>query len=163
MNAMTMAREATREVLVFVLGREEYGVDLLEVQEIRGYESVTPIPAAPEYVKGVVSLRGVTVPVIDLRVRFGMADPRYDAFTVVVILRLARRAFGIVVDGVSDVMALGAGDVKPAPEAGTVVASAFLEGLGTEGDRKVLLLDIEKLLPADELGCAQVASTGPGQ
>jgi purine-binding chemotaxis protein CheW len=164
MNAMTMARDATREVLVFVLGSEEYGVDLLEVQEIRGYENVTPVPAAPGYVKGTVNLRGITVPVIDLRVRFGMADPRYDAFTVVVILRLARRAVGIVVDGVSDVMALGADDVKPAPEAGTVVASAFLEGLGTEGDRKVLLLDIGKLLPADELeGLDQVTSTAPGQ
>ena len=164
MNAMAMARDATREVLVFVLGSEEYGVDLLKVQEIRGYENVTPIRAAPGYLKGAVNLHGITVPAIDLRVRFGMADPRYDAFTVVVILRLARRAIGIVVDGVSDVMALGADEVKPAPEAGTVVASAYLEGLGTEGDRNVLLLDIEKLLPADELDALnQVTSTAPGQ
>jgi purine-binding chemotaxis protein CheW len=163
MNAMAMAREATREVLVFVLGREEYGVDILKVQEIRGYEKVTPIPAAPEYLKGVVNLRGIIVPVIDLRVKFGMPDPRYDAFTVVVILRLARRVIGIVVDGVSDVMALRAQDVKPAPQLGSVVESSFIEGLGTEGDRMVLLLDIEKLLSTGELNLLnQVTSAAPG-
>jgi len=164
MNAMTMARDATREVLVFVLGSEEYGVDLLKVQEIRGYENVTPIPVAPGYLKGAVDLRGVTVPVVDLRVKFGMAEPRYDAFTVVVILRLARRAIGVVVDGVADVMALGAEDVKPAPPVGSGVESSFIEGLGTEGDRKVLLLDVENLLSAAELNVLnQVAGTAPGQ
>jgi len=163
MNAMAMAREATSEVLVFVLGREEYGVDILKVQEIRGYEKVTPIPAAPEYLKGVVNLRGIIVPVVDLRVKFGMPDPRYDAFTVVVILRLARRVIGIVVDGVSDVLALRAQDVKPAPQLGSVVESSFIEGLGTEGDRMVLLLDIEKLLSTGELNLLnQVASAAPG-
>jgi purine-binding chemotaxis protein CheW len=163
MNAMAMAREATSEVLVFVLGREEYGVDILKVQEIRGYEKVTPIPAAPEYLKGVVNLRGIIVPVIDLRVKFGMPDPRYDAFTVVVILRLARRVIGVVVDGVSDVMALRAQDVKPAPQLGSVVESSFIEGLGTGGDRMVLLLDIEKLLSSGELNLLnQVTSTAPG-
>jgi len=163
MNAMAMAREATREVLVFVLGREEYGVDILKVQEIRGYEKVTPIRAAPGYLKGVVNLRGIIVPVIDLRVKFGMPDPRYDAFTVVVILRLARRVIGVVVDGVSDVMALRAQDVKPAPQLGSVVESSFIEGLGTEGDRMVLLLDIEKLLSTGELNLLnQVTSAAPG-
>ena len=163
MNAMAMAREATSEVLVFVLGREEYGVDILKVQEIRGYEKVTPIPAAPAYLKGVVNLRGIIVPVIDLRVKFGMPDPRYDAFTVVVILRLARRVIGVVVDGVSDVMALRAQDVKPAPQLGSVVESSFIEGLGTGGDRMVLLLDIEKLLSTGELNLLnQVTSAAPG-
>jgi len=163
MNAMAMAREATSEVLVFVLGREEYGVDILKVQEIRGYEKVTPIPAAPGYLKGVVNLRGIIVPVIDLRVKFGMPDPRYDAFTVVVILRLARRVIGVVVDGVSDVMALRAQDVKPAPQLGSVVESSFIEGLGTGGDRMVLLLDIEKLLSTGELNLLnQVTSAAPG-
>src|SRR5882672_12882329 len=104
--ATGIAREATREVLVFVLGKEEYGVDILKVQEIRGYEKVTPLPAAPAYLKGVVNLRGVIVPVIDLRVKFGMANPAYDASTVMVILRIAARVIGIVVDGVSDVMRL---------------------------------------------------------
>src|SRR6476469_8975725 len=112
METRTAAREATREILIFVLGAEEYGVDILKVQEIRGYEKVTPIPSAPAYLKGVVNLRGTIVPVIDLR---------YDAFTVVVILRLAQRVIGVVVDGVSDVVALTEKEVKEAPQLGTVV------------------------------------------
>ena len=163
MNATTMVRETAREVLVFVLGSEEYGVDILKVQEIRGYEKVTPIPSAPEYLKGVVNLRGIIVPVIDLRLKFGMAEPRYDAFTVVVILRLARRVIGIVVDGVSDVMALGENDIKPTPQLGSVVDGSFIAGLGTQGDRMVLLLDIEKLLSTGELNLLnQVASAAGG-
>jgi purine-binding chemotaxis protein CheW len=151
MESRTTAREATREVLVFVLGKEEYGVDILKVQEIRGYEKVTPIPSAPAYLKGVVNLRGAIVPVIDLRVKFGMAEPRYDSFTVVVILRLAGRVIGIVVDGVSDVVQLGPSDVKAAPELGAMVDSSFLAGLATQNERMILLLDIEKFLSSGEL------------
>src|SRR6478736_6219180 len=112
-------KDNAREMLVFKLGSEEYGVDILKVQEIRGYEKVTPIPSAPAYLKGVVNLRGTIVPVIDLRVKFGMNEPRYDAFTVVVILRLAQRVIGVVVDGVSDVVALTEKEVKEAPQLGT--------------------------------------------
>src|SRR6202521_2830444 len=144
METRTTAREAAREVLVFVLGKEEYAVDILKVQEIRGYEKVTPIPSAPAYLKGVVNLRGAIVPVIDLRVKFGMAEPRYDSFTVVVILRLAGRVVGIVVDGVSDVVQLAASDVKAAPQLGAMVDSSFLAGLATQNERMILLLDIEK-------------------
>lgn len=151
MQATAAAREATREVLVFVLGAEEYGVDILKVQEIRGYEKVTPIPSAPEYLKGVVNLRGTIVPVIDMRVKFGMSEPKYDAFTVVVILRIAHRTIGIVVDAVSDVVGLAQDEVKPAPQLGTVVDSSFIAGLATQNDRMVLLLDIEKLLSSGEL------------
>ena len=151
MESRHAAREATREVLVFVLGKEEYGVDILKVQEIRGYEKVTPIPAAPAYLKGVVNLRGIIVPVIDLRIKFGLADPKYDSFTVVIILRLATRVIGMVVDGVSDVVALGASEVKPAPQLGSLVDSSFLAGLATQGDRMVLLLDIERFLSSAEL------------
>jgi len=151
MESRHATREATREVLVFVLGKEEYGVDILKVQEIRGYEKVTPIPAAPAYLKGVVNLRGIIVPVIDLRIKFGMADPKYDSFTVVIILRLATRVIGMVVDGVSDVVALGASEVKPAPQLGSLVDSSFLAGLATQGDRMVLLLDIERFLSSAEL------------
>lgn len=155
----TATREATREVLVFVLGAEEYGVDILKVQEIRGYEKVTPIPSAPEYLKGVVNLRGTIVPVIDMRVKFGMANPRYDAFTVVIILRLSQRIIGIVVDAVSDVVGLAQDEVKPAPQLGTVVDASFIAGLATQADRMVLLLDIEKLLSTGELNLLnQVAS-----
>lgn len=151
MKTATAAREETREVLVFVLGREEYGVDILKVQEIRGYEKVTPIPSAPDYLKGVVNLRGVIVPVIDLRVKFRLADVRYDSFTVVVILRIAGRVIGIVVDGVSDVVHFAHSDVKPAPQLGALVDSSFLAGVATQDDRMVLLVDIERLLSTGEL------------
>jgi len=151
MQARSAAREATREVLVFVLGKEEYGVDILKVQEIRGYEKVTPIPAAPAYLKGVINLRGIIVPVIDLRIKFGLADPKYDSFTVVIILRLASRVIGMVVDGVSDVVALAPSEVKPAPQLGSLVDSSFLAGLATQSERMVLLLDIEKFLSSAEL------------
>jgi len=151
MESRHATREATREVLVFVLGKEEYGVDILKVQEIRGYEKVTPIPAAPAYLKGVVNLRGIIVPVIDMRIKFGMAEPKYDSFTVVIILRVSGRVIGIVVDGVSDVVALAAADVKAAPGLGSIVDSGFLAGLATQCDRMVLLLDIERFLSSAEL------------
>ena len=158
MQVRTAARDATREVLVFVLGNEEYGVDILKVQEIRGYEKVTPIPAAPAYLKGVMNLRGVIVPVIDMRIKFGLGDPRYDAFTVVVILRIAGRVIGIVVDGVSDVLRLAAGDIKAAPQLGTVVDGSFLAGIATQEERMVLLIDIEKFLSSAELNLLSQAA-----
>ena len=151
MEARSAVREATREVLVFVLGKEEYGVDVLKVQEIRGYEKVTPMPGAPAYLKGVVNLRGIIVPVIDLRVKFGMAEPSYDSLTVVIVLRIAGRVIGIVVDAVSDVARLAPGDIKAAPMLGAVVDSSFISGLATLNDRMVLLLDIEKFLSSGEL------------
>jgi purine-binding chemotaxis protein CheW len=160
MESRAAVREATREVLVFVLGAEEYAVDILKVQEIRSYEKVTPIPSAPAFLKGVVNLRGVIVPVVDLRVKFGMPDPRYDSFTVVVVLRLGERTVGVVVDGVSDVVRLADSDVKPAPQLGAMVDSSFLAGLATKDERMILLLDIEKFLSSGELNLInQVAET----
>jgi purine-binding chemotaxis protein CheW len=160
---MTATREGTREVLVFILGAEEYGVDILKVQEIRGYEKVTPIPSAPAYLKGIVNLRGVIVPLVDMRVRFGLAEPRYDSTTVVVILRVAGRIIGLVVDAVSDVVHLAPNDVKEAPALGAVVDSSFLAGLATRDDRMILLLDIEKLLSSGEMNLlAQVAQAARG-
>jgi purine-binding chemotaxis protein CheW len=158
----TATHEATREVLVFILSGDEYGVDILKVQEIRGYDKVTPIPAAPDYVKGVINLRGTIVPVIDLRVKFRLAEVRYDQFTVVVILRLASRVIGVVVDGVSDVMALTASEVRAAPQLGTVVDASFISGVATQGERMVLLLDIEKLLSTGELNVLARAAEGAG-
>lgn len=159
------SREATREVLVFVLGKDEYGLDILKVQEIRSYEKVTAIPGSPAYLKGVVNLRGIIVPVIDLRVKFGLAEPRYDSFTVVIILRIARRVVGIVVDGVSDVVALAASEVRPTPQLGALVDSSYIAGLATQGERMILLLDIEKFLSSGELNvlsqAAESAKKGP--
>jgi purine-binding chemotaxis protein CheW len=163
METMTLARDGTREVLVFILGTEEYGVDILKVQEIRGYDKVTPIPKSPAYLKGVVNLRGVIVPLVDMRVRFALGEPSYDASTVVVILRVAGRVIGLVVDAVSDVVRLGPQDVKAAPTLGSVVDSSFLAGLATRDDRMILLLDIEKLLSSGEMNLlAQVAQAAAG-
>jgi purine-binding chemotaxis protein CheW len=147
----TATRGGTREVQVFILGAEEYGVDILKVQEIRGYEKVTPIPSAPAYLKGVVNLRGIIVPVIDMRIKFGLADPKYDSFTVVIILRVTGRVIGVVVDAVSDVIRLAPGEVKAAPALGSIVDSGFLAGLATQGERMILLLEIEKFLSSGEL------------
>ena len=141
----------TREMLVFKLGQEEYGVDILKVQEIRGYEKVTPIPRSPDFLKGVVNLRGTIVPVIDLRVKFALPNPTYDSLTVVIVLRIAGRTVGAVVDGVSDVVQLGANDIKEPPRLGSIVDSSYLAGVATQGGRMILALDIEKLLSAGEL------------
>ena len=160
MQTRTPAGEAAREVLVFVLGKEEYGVDILKVQEIRGYEKVTPILSAPAYLKGVVNLRGTIVPVIDLRVKFGLEEPRYDSFTVVIILRVASRVIGIVVDAVSEVVRLAASEIKAAPNLGALVDSSFLAGLATQGERIILLLDIEKFLSSGELNLLNEVAGG---
>ncbi|HUL97002.1 MAG TPA: chemotaxis protein CheW [Usitatibacter sp.] len=162
MESRTATREATREVLVFVIGKEEYGVDILKVQEIRGYEKVTPIPAAPEYLKGVLNLRGVIVPVIDMRVKFSLPEPRYDSTTVVVILKLASRVIGIVVDAVSDVVRLAPADVKEAPRLGSIVDAGYLSGVATRDERMILLLDIEKFLSSGELDLLEAAAREPG-
>jgi len=144
-------KENSREMLVFRLGGEEYGVDILKVQEIRGYEKVTPIPRSPDFLKGVVNLRGSIVPVIDLRIKFGMPNPAYDSFTVVIVLRIAGRIVGAVVDAVSDVVQLAPGEIKAAPRLGSIVDSSYLSGVATQDDRMILALDIEKLLSAGEL------------
>ena len=154
----TLAAGKSREILVFVLGQEEYGVDILKVQEIRGYEKPTPIPSAPPYLKGVVNLRGTVVPIIDLRTKFGFADPRYDALTVTIILRLAGRTVGVVVDGVSDAIMLEQGDVKPAPDLRGLADAAFIEGIATKDGRMVMLFDIETFLSDRELDLLSRAS-----
>ena len=162
MEIRASSRDAAREMLVFTLGGDEYAVDILKVQEIRGYEKVTAIPRAPDFLKGVVNLRGTIVPVVDLRIKFDLAEARYDAFTVVIVLRIAGRVIGAVVDGVSDVIGLGANDLKPAPQLGAVVDSSYLAGVATMGGRMILVLDIEKLLSSGELdllsGATQAAA-----
>jgi len=155
-------KDNTREMLVFKLGSEEYGVDILKVQEIRGYEKVTPIPRSPDYLKGVVNLRGTIVPVIDLRIRFGMPDPAYDSLTVVIVLRIAGRVVGAVVDAVSDVVRLAENEIREAPKLGAMVDSSYLSGVATQGDRMILALDIEKLLSAAEMNLlGEAASAAP--
>ena len=141
-----------KEYLAFTLGQEEYGIDILRVQEIRGYEPVTRIANAPDFIKGVVNLRGIIVPIVDMRVKLNLGTPTYDQFTVVIILSIAGRVVGMVVDSVSDVMTLTPEQVKPAPEMGTSFDSDYLIGLGTLDERMLILVDIDKLMSSPEMG-----------
>ncbi len=150
-----------REVLSFKLGAEEYGIDILKVQEIRGYEQPTRIANAPSFMKGVVNLRGVIVPIVDMRMRFALEDVRYDAFTVVIILNVVGRTIGIVVDSVSDVLELRSDQIKPAPEFNGNIDSSYITGLGTvksgDDERMLILMDIEQMLCSAEMGLMDAA------
>ena len=139
------------EALAFTLGSEEYGISILKVQEIRGYDAVTKIANAPDFIKGVINLRGIIVPIIDMRIKFHLGTPTYDQFTVVIILNIAGRVLGMVVDSVSDVITLSPEQIKPAPEMGTVVDTGYLIGLGTLEQRMLILVDIDKLMSSDEI------------
>ncbi|WDZ94588.1 chemotaxis protein CheW [Herbaspirillum sp. WKF16] len=140
------------EFLAFTLGKEEYGIDILKVQEIRGYEAVTRIANSPEFIKGVVNLRGIIVPIVDMRIKFQLGEPTYDQFTVVIILNIGGRVVGMVVDSVSDVITLTQEQIKPAPEMGTTFDSDYLIGLGTLEQRMLILVDIDKLMSSAEMG-----------
>jgi purine-binding chemotaxis protein CheW len=140
------------EFLAFTLGQEEYGIDIQKVQELRGYDPVTRIANAPEHIKGVVNLRGIIVPIIDLRIKFNLGTPSYDQFTVVIILNMASRVMGIVVDSVSDVITLKPEQIKPAPEMGSVLDTGYLIGLGTLDERMLILVDIDKLMSSADMG-----------
>jgi purine-binding chemotaxis protein CheW len=140
------------EALAFTLGREEYGVDILKVQEIRCHDTVTRIANAPAFIKGVVNLRGVIVPVVDLRLRFNIDSSGDEQFSVVIVLNIAGRIIGMVVDSVSDVISLGADEIRPAPQMGSALDTDFLLGIGTVDGRMLILLDIERLMSSEELG-----------
>ncbi|ALE96755.1 chemotaxis protein CheW [Serratia marcescens] len=140
-----------QEFLIFTLGNEEYGIDILKVQEIRGYDQVTRIANTPAFIKGVTNLRGVIVPIIDLRVKFSQQSVSYDENTVVIVLNFGQRVVGIVVDGVSDVLSLIAEQIRPAPEFAVTLATEYLTGLGSLGERMLILVDIEKLLSSEEM------------
>ncbi|WP_017879701.1 chemotaxis protein CheW [Janthinobacterium sp. CG3] len=143
---------AALEFLAFTLGDEEYGIDIQKVQELRGYDAVTRIANAPAFIKGVVNLRGVIAPIIDMRIKFNLGDPTYDQFTVVIILNIAGRVMGMVVDSVSDVITLTAEQIKPAPEMGGALDTDYLIGLGTLDQRMLILVDIGKLMSSSEIG-----------
>ena len=140
-----------QEFLIFTLGNEEYGIDILKVQEIRGYDQVTRIANTPDFIKGVTNLRGVIVPIIDLRVKFAQQGVSYDENTVVIVLNFGQRVVGIVVDGVSDVLSLTAEQIRPAPEFAVTLATEYLTGLGALSERMLILVDIEKLLSSEEM------------
>ena len=141
-----------REYLTFRLDQEEYGIDILKVQEIRGYEPPTRIANAPAFIKGVVNLRGTIVPIVDMRLKFHCAQAQYDSFTVVIILSLLERVVGIVVDSVSDVLQLAPDSIKAAPQIESAIDSGCILGLGSVAERMLILLDIEKLMVGMDMG-----------
>jgi purine-binding chemotaxis protein CheW len=141
-----------REFLAFKLGAEEYGIDILRVQEIRSYEVPTRIANAPAFIKGVVNLRGVIVPIIDMRLKFNLEQANYDDFTVVIVLNIGSRVVGIVVDAVSDVITLTPSQLRPVPQFNSMIASDHILALGAVEDRMLILIDIEKLMTSQEMG-----------
>ncbi|MFZ6847876.1 chemotaxis protein CheW [Undibacterium sp. RuRC25W] len=141
-----------QEFLAFRLGTEEYGIHILQTQEIRNYETLTRIANAPDYLKGVMNLRGVIVPVIDMRLRFNTGADNFDDSTVVIVLNIKGKVIGMIVDSVSDVVTLSSTTIKPAPELGSTFSTDYLLGLGDIEGRMIILLDIEKLMSGPELG-----------
>jgi len=141
--------------LTFTLGEEEYGIDILTVQEIRGYDSVTTIANMPDFIKGVINLRGIIVPIVDMRIKFCLGDVTYDEMTIVIILNVLDRVVGMVVDGVSDVTSLNASDIKEAPEFGVAMDTQYLRGLGVIDERMLILIDIENLMTSKEMALVE--------
>jgi purine-binding chemotaxis protein CheW len=151
LNPITAAdASASQQVLTFTLGEESYGVEILRVREIRGWSPVTRIPQAPPHVLGVLNLRGSIVPIVDLRMRFNLARAEYTPMTVIIVLAVesatGRREFGVVVDGVSDVVDIESSAMKPPPDLGAKVSTEFIEGLATVSGRMVIVLDIDRLI-----------------
>ncbi|NVD97083.1 chemotaxis protein CheW [Massilia sp. BJB1822] len=146
---------ASREFLAFKLGAEEYGIDILKVQEIRGYEAVTRIANAPEFIKGVINLRGIIIPVVDMRIKFKLGTASYDQFTVVIILNIGGRVVGMVVDSVSDVTTLNREQIRAAPEMGSAFSTEYIIGLGTIDERMLILVDIDRLMSSPEMGLSE--------
>jgi len=146
-----------QEYLTFTLGPEEYAIDILKVQEIRGYEQPTTIANAPPFIKGVINLRGTIVPIVDLRIKFGVGRAEYTPFTVVIILNVGGRVVGIVVDGVSDVTSLRSDQIRPAPEFAATVDTKYILGLGTLGERMLIVIDIARLMLSHEMALVDEA------
>ena len=144
-------KSLTNQFVTFQLGAETYGISILKLNEIIAYQSCTTIPNVPGFIKGVLNLRGIVVPVIDLRERFGMELKDYDQFTVIMILDVSGRIMGLVVDMVSDVLTLNRDDVKPRPHFSTGISTEFISGMGIKDKKFIILLDVDKLLSDDEL------------
>jgi purine-binding chemotaxis protein CheW len=149
-------RSFSHEYLTFTLGKEEYALDILNVQEIRGYEEPTRIANAPAFIKGVVNLRGVIVPIVDMRIKFGIEDVQYTDTTVVIILNVGGRVVGMVVDSVSDVLELNGHQIRQAPQFSASVGAQYVLGLATIDDRMLIVTDIEKVMFAPDMGLTDV-------
>lgn len=141
---------APAEYLTFALGQEEYGVEILKVQEIRGYTPVTPIPNTPAYIKGVMNLRGTIIPVVDLRLKLAMRETEYSPFTVTIVVTVGTKVKGLIVDAVSDVLSIPRTDIQATPDLGAPLSARFIQGMAKTGDKLVALLDIDRVLGDDE-------------
>jgi len=164
MNATSAIEQETaigpsKEYLTFVLGDESYGLEILKVQEIRGYDTVTKIANTPAFIKGVINLRGRIVPIVDLRIKFHLSKVDYDEFTVVIILNLSGRVVGMVVDGVSDVMNLQASQIREVPDIVSKINTSFITGLASIEEKMFILVDIERLMTSQEMELMDQAST----
>lgn len=164
MSSITMERpreaavaQEISEFLTFRLGREEYGIDILQVQEIRSYEEPTRMAGTPEFNKGVINLRGTIVPIIDLRIKLGCNKAEYDDFTVVIFLDIADTTMGVVVDAVADVAQLAREQIKPAPHFEGQLDAAFVRGIASVGQRMLILINMQALLSASELRVVEAA------
>ena len=154
-HAGTAPMTTIREFLAFKLGSEEYGIDILRVQEIRSYDKPTRIANAPDFIKGVINLRGMIVPIVDMRLKLKLAQANYDPFTVVIVLNVGTRVVGMVVDAVSDVITLTPEQLRPVPELDAGLAGEHLLAIGAVDDRMLILVDIAKLLSGAEIGLAE--------
>ena len=141
---------AASQFLTFLLGDEQYGIEILKVQEIKGYSAITPIPNTPPHVRGVINLRGTVVPVVDLRAKFSLAAAEYNKFTVIIVVTVGEKVIGMLVDAVSDVLDISASEMRSAPDLGARVDTRFISGMATIGERMTVLLDIDRLLSAEE-------------
>ena len=157
--SMNSADETGNEYLAFTLGAEEYDIDILRVQETRAYENPTRIANVQSFIKGVINLRGLIVPIVDMRIKFNIGNASYDNLTVVIILNINNRIVGMVVDSVSDVTTLGADQIRPAPAMASMLDSSYLIGLGTIDDRMLILVDIDKLMLSEEMGLIEGLET----
>lgn len=146
------------EFLTFRLGKEEYGMEILKVQEIRSWEEPTTIANAPAFIKGVINLRGIIVPIVDMRIKFNLSEANYDTFTVVIILNVAGRVVGMVVDSVSDVITLASEQIRPTPDFSSIFDTQYITGLGTIDERMLILVDIEKLMSSSDMALMEQAT-----
>jgi purine-binding chemotaxis protein CheW len=139
------------QYLTFALGEEEYGVDILKVQEIKGYTPATPVPNTPAYIKGVMNLRGTIIPVVDLRAKLALTETEYNQFTVIIVVMVGTKVVGLIVDSVSDVLNIPKSDMQDVPEFGSTVDVRFIEGMAKAGEKIVMLLDIDKVVAERDL------------
>ncbi|OIP16915.1 MAG: chemotaxis protein CheW [Comamonadaceae bacterium CG2_30_59_20] len=141
-----------RQFLAFKIGIEEYGIDILRVQEIRSYEEPTRMTGSPVHTLGVINLRGAIVPIVDLRIKFNLAQVTYDAFTVVIVINIGSQILGLVVDGVSDVISFADGQLHPVPEFNSAIGNDYLLAIGSLENRTLMLLAIDQLMQSADMG-----------